>query len=45
MDDWNGQNNEGVAIGNGFLPSGTYFYTIDKKDGQKPLSGFIELVR
>ena len=45
MDDWNGQNNEGVTLGKGSLPSGTYFYTIDKKDGEKPLSGFIELVR
>jgi gliding motility-associated-like protein len=45
MDDWNGQTNEGISIGKGFLPSGTYFYTIDKKDGEKPVSGFIELIR
>ncbi len=45
MDDWSGQTNEGATIGKGFLPSGTYFYTIDKLDGEKPVSGFIELIR
>jgi gliding motility-associated-like protein len=45
MDDWIGQTNEGTTFGKGFLPSGTYFYTIDKKDGEKPVSGFIELIR
>jgi hypothetical protein len=40
-----GQTNEGTTFGKGFLPSGTYFYTIDKKDGEKPVSGFIELIR
>jgi gliding motility-associated-like protein len=27
------------------LPDGTYFYIIDKRDGSKPLTGFLELVR
>ena len=27
------------------LPDGTYFYVIDKRDGSKPLTGFLELVR
>jgi len=45
LDDWDGKANEGVTIGNNFLPSGTYFYIIDKNDGTKPLSGYIELVR
>ena len=45
LDDWKGQTNHGVALGNGFLPSGTYFYTIDSKDGGKILTGYIELIR
>jgi gliding motility-associated-like protein len=32
------------AMGNN-LPDGTYFYVIDKRDGSKPLTGFLELVR
>jgi hypothetical protein len=32
------------AMGND-LPDGTYFYIIDKRDGSKPLTGFLELVR
>ena len=44
-DDWSGQTNKGITLGNDFLPSGTYFYIIDNKDGEKPLSGYIELVR
>lgn len=27
------------------LPDGTYFYIIDKRDGSKPITGFLELVR
>ena len=27
------------------LPDGTYFFVIDKRDGSKPLTGFLELVR
>jgi gliding motility-associated-like protein len=27
------------------LPSGTYFYIIDKRDGSKPLAGYLELDR
>ena len=45
LDDWNGQSNEGVSLGNEFLPSGTYFYIIDYKDGSKAISGYIELIR
>jgi hypothetical protein len=41
---------DGVGI-NGFylqgneLPDGTYFYVIDKRDGSKPISGYLELTR
>ena len=45
QDDWKGQTNQGASLGNGYLPSGTYFYTIDTKEGTKPLSGYVELIR
>jgi hypothetical protein len=32
------------ALGND-LPDGTYFYIIDKRDGSKPINGYLELVR
>jgi len=32
------------ALGND-LPDGTYFYIIDKRDGSKPVNGYLELVR
>jgi hypothetical protein len=32
------------AIGNE-LPDGTYFYIIDKRNGSKPITGYLELVR
>jgi uncharacterized protein YcfL len=32
------------ALGND-LPDGTYFYIIDKRDGSKPVTGYLELVR
>jgi hypothetical protein len=40
-----GLGNKGVYAGGRKLPEGTYFYIIDKKNGQKPQAGFIELVR
>ena len=45
LDDWDGKANEGMSLGKDYLPSGTYFYIIDKKDGKDPVSGYIELVR
>jgi hypothetical protein len=27
------------------LPDGTYFYIIDKGDGSRPLTGYLELMR
>ncbi len=41
--DWNGKCTTGViAIGNGnLLPEGTYFYLLDKNDGDSPVKGSI----
>jgi hypothetical protein len=35
----------GVYMTGNELPVGTYFYIIDKRDGSKPRSGYLELVR
>ena len=45
LDDWEGKANEGVTLGNDYLPNGTYFYVIDYKNGSEPVSGYIELIR
>ena len=45
LDDWDGKANEGLTIGNEYLPNGTYFYIIDYKNGNEPTSGYIELIR
>ncbi|MBS1652942.1 MAG: gliding motility-associated C-terminal domain-containing protein [Bacteroidetes bacterium] len=43
--DWDGKANVTGALGSGKLPSGTYFYILDLKDGKSnPLKGFIELL-
>lgn len=40
-----GLGERGVYLSDKELPEGTYFYIIDKRNGTKPKSGFIELVR
>jgi hypothetical protein len=46
-----GRDNAKFASGNGLytmgdlLPDGTYFYIIDKRDGSRPKTGYLELVR
>jgi hypothetical protein len=45
LDDFIGKSNQGVNLGDDYLPSGTYFYIIDYKNGEEPLSGYIEFVR
>lgn len=40
-----GVGEKGVYLSDKELPEGTYFYIIDKRNGEKPKSGFIELVR
>jgi hypothetical protein len=36
---------KGIYISGRELPDGTYFYIIDKRDGSKPIVGYLELVR
>jgi gliding motility-associated-like protein len=42
---FNGVSNEGISIMGTELPDGTYFYIIDKGDGSKPRTGYLELLR
>jgi hypothetical protein len=41
---FDGKSNKGIAIMGNNLPDGTYFYVIDKRDGSKPLAGYLEVV-
>ena len=36
---------QGLYLANKELPDGTYFYIIDKRDGSKPKTGYLELAR
>jgi gliding motility-associated-like protein len=38
-----GRGNRGVYVGGKELPDGTYFYVIEKNDGSKPKTGYLEL--
>ncbi|HAA15555.1 MAG TPA: hypothetical protein DCE41_29160 [Cytophagales bacterium] len=40
-----GEGNRGVYLGGQSLPEGTYFYIIDKNNGSKPETGYLELIR
>lgn len=40
-----GTGEKGVYLQGINLPAGTYFYIIDKRDGSKPVAGFLELDR
>nr|WKN36295.1 gliding motility-associated C-terminal domain-containing protein [Tunicatimonas sp. TK19036] len=40
-----GYGNRGLYIGGEKLPDGTYFYIIDKNNGDDPESGYLELIR
>nr|MDQ3395523.1 gliding motility-associated C-terminal domain-containing protein [Bacteroidota bacterium] len=40
-----GLGNRGIYIGSPKLPDGTYFYIIERNDGSKPMTGYIELIR
>lgn len=41
---FDGKSNKGLSPFGSNLPDGTYFYIIDKNDGSKPLSGYLEIV-
>jgi hypothetical protein len=41
---FDGKSNKGVSPMGNNLPDGTYFYIIDKRDGSKPLAGYLEIV-
>lgn len=41
---FDGVSNRGVNIMGTNVPDGTYFYVIDKNDGSKPTSGYLEIV-
>lgn len=41
---FDGKSNRGIAVLGNNLPDGTYFYVIDKRDGSKPLAGYLEIV-
>jgi gliding motility-associated-like protein len=42
---FNGISNKGINLLGNELPSGTYFYIIDKGDGSKPKTGYLELMQ
>ena len=41
---FDGKSNKGISLLGINLPSGTYFYVIDKRDGSKKMVGYLELV-
>lgn len=41
---FDGKSNRGVNPMGNNLPDGTYFYVIDKRDGSKPIAGYLEIV-
>ena len=41
---FDGASNKGISVMGTSLPDGTYFYIIDKRDGTKPLAGYLEIV-
>jgi len=41
---FDGESNRGINILGENLPSGTYFYVIEKNDGSKPQNGYLEIV-
>jgi hypothetical protein len=42
---FDGFGKNGVYTTGNDLPVGTYFYIIDKRDGSKPRTGYLELVK
>jgi gliding motility-associated-like protein len=44
QNDWDGSSNVGMYVSN-LLPGGTYFYTVDFNNGEKPKVGYLTLIR
>ena len=42
---FDGKSNKGLSVMGTDLPDGTYFYIIDKRDGTKPMAGYLEIVK
>lgn len=42
---FDGVGNRGIYIDKKNVPDGTYFYIVDKRDGSKPKTGYLELSR
>lgn len=42
---FDGVSNKGISPMGTNLPDGTYFYIVDKRDGSKPIAGYLEIVR
>ncbi|SHF89982.1 conserved repeat domain-containing protein/gliding motility-associated C-terminal domain-containing protein [Mariniphaga anaerophila] len=42
---WDGYSTQKLTFGNEKMPTGTYFYILDLKDGSKPLNGYLFLNR
>jgi gliding motility-associated-like protein len=42
---FDGKSNRGLSPMGVNLPDGTYFYIVDKRDGSKPLAGYLEIVK
>jgi gliding motility-associated-like protein len=41
---FDGKSNKGMSVMGTNLPDGTYFYIINKRDGSKPIAGYLEVV-
>lgn len=41
---FDGRANKGIKVMGDNLPDGTYFFIIDKRDGSKPVAGYLEIV-
>jgi gliding motility-associated-like protein len=41
---FDGISNKGISLMGTTLPGGTYFYIIDKRDGTRPMAGYLEIV-
>jgi len=41
---FDGRANKGITVMGNNLPDGTYFFIIDKRDGSKPVAGYLEIV-